>query len=177
MDDGGQALMEWNLVQMNPSQTIFAVFFAIFWGTAANAWPKWKPFHWTFVIGNRRVAARVAWSVLALNVAPVVAFGYAMQELGVAGSSVDWRTTIRGVIPAFAIFGIYRMWIAVVELLPDVFYYSDRDQASEKPHLIGIDPTQEILKIEDGCRRWWANLLFGRTIHFGCLVCPRFHGT
>jgi hypothetical protein len=97
---------------MSASQELLVVFFAIFWGTAANAWPRWKPFSWGS-IGPSRVNARLAWSFLMLNFVPVLFFGCALLRLdGKAQAPVDWCSILSGIVPAFAIFGIYRIWLA-----------------------------------------------------------------
>jgi hypothetical protein len=70
--------------QLNVAQTLFAVFFAIFWGTSSNAWPKWKPFNWPLVFSSWRVARRVGLSVVLLNVAPVLYFACILNLLVIA---------------------------------------------------------------------------------------------
>jgi hypothetical protein len=158
---------------MSTSQQIFAVFFAVLWGTAANAWPKWKPFHWTFFLHSRRVARRVLWSFFMLNIVPISYFVWIMVR-GLNrcpdGSATDWRSVLPGVIPAFAMFGFYRLWIAGIELRPKLFYYSDYAEmrTEGKEDLIGVDPTIEEdphatgpapLRLKP--KWWWANALFG----------------
>jgi hypothetical protein len=148
-------------VTLNVSQQIFLVFFAIFWGTLANAWPKRKPFHWPFVLYSCRVAARVALSVLMLNVVPVLYFGWVLMELGRAANHpvVVWCDVVAGATPAFGIFGFYRIWIAFTEFSPPRFYYWDRaEQARRRPNLQGADPTIEKLY---PWRAPWMNLMFG----------------
>jgi hypothetical protein len=147
--------------QMNQSQQIFLVFFAIFWGTSANAWPKRKPFHWPFFFYSGRVRARAVWSVLMLNIVPVFYFGWVLMKLGRAAPHpvVVWCDVVAGVAPAFGIFGIYRIWIAVTEFWPSWFYYWDKaEQAQRKPDLKCADPTIKELYPQ---RKPWMNLLFG----------------
>lgn len=147
---------------MTTSQQIFVVFFAIFWGTSANAWPKWKPFHWTFFFYSKRVARRVVWSLAMLNIVPALFFGYTLVQLGrhPAQTAVGGLEIVAGVVPAFAVFGIYRIWMAVIERWPAGFYYRDHsEQEKEKPDLKKVEPTFTELYLNP--KRWWVNLLFG----------------
>jgi hypothetical protein len=147
---------------MTTTQQIFVIFFAIFWGTTANAWPHWKPFHWTFLFYSWRVCGRVLWSMLVLNVAPVFVFGWALMKLGRDGAQtvLGWNEILSGIVPAFAVFGIYRIWIAGIELYPSAFYYDDdAEQEKDHPELKGSDPTIKGLKLSG--KRWFINLLFG----------------
>jgi hypothetical protein len=148
---------------MTIPQQIFLVFYAIFWGTSATSWPKWLPFHYTFVFISCRVARRVTWSFVMLNVVPVAFFVWAMLQLGRHTSPVlDWREILEGVVPAFAFFGFYRVWISVIQRFPTCFYYKDgAEQRRKNPDLKGgIDPTIKSIPIA-GPRQWWVNLLFG----------------
>jgi len=134
---------------MNFSQQIFMVFFAILWGTSANAWPRWKMFHWTFFLRSSRIRRRVLWSVLVLNVIPVAYFACVLQRLGqVSTRGLDTPTILFGLIPAFAVFGLYRLWFSLVERVPKFFYYEDDNEmrSEKKDYLIGPEPTIEDLK-------------------------------
>ncbi len=56
---------------------------------------------------------------------------------------------VTGVVPAFAVFGFYRLWLAIVEFWPACFYQSE---AHQDPALIGgNEPTTDFLKVE---KRW-----------------------
>ena len=149
---------------MNTMQSIFLIFFAIFWGTVCAAWPKWKPFHWTFVFYSRKVALRALWSFAFLNIAPLAYIVLAYFRLSAVRSDsvITIRHLMMSIVPAFAIFGIYRIWIGIIELVPSLFYYRDRDEISNmgKTDLAGIDPTWAgDIKL---CPRWWwANVAFG----------------
>lgn len=162
-------------MSLNVSQQFFLVFFAIFWGTAANAWPKRKPFHWTFVLYSWRVAGRVVWSIVGLNIAPVLFFSCTLQELGqkAAASTVGWPAVALGVTPAFAVFGLYRLWIAGIELCPTAFYYRDESEmiARGKYDLRGVDPTITELTLRR--KWWWANALFGVVYIAVAALVPR----
>jgi len=73
---------------------------------------------------------------------------------------------VRGVIPAFAIFGLYRFWLAVVELHPAGFYVASQEAIDEKYR--HVEPTYRH-KLDDrkgpvvdlGPDCGWMNLLFG----------------
>jgi hypothetical protein len=144
---------------MNSAQQIFLVFFAIFWGTSSNAWPKYKPFHWTFVLRDGRVACRVALSFLMLNVIPVSFFVWALRNLKGTEGVPSVRETLAGVTPAFAVFGIYRIWLGIIECSPSRFYYVN--ESAQPDYLKNADPTIEENLHLGGSTRSWFNLLFG----------------
>lgn len=149
---------------MNSMQSIFLIFFAIFWGTVCAAWPKWKPFHWTFVFYSRRVALRALWSFALLNVVPLayIILAYLRLSAVQSDSVLSVRHLMMSIVPAFAIFGIYRIWIGTIELVPSLFYYRDNDEISNmgKADLVDVDPTwASDIKLRP--HWWWANILFG----------------
>ena len=142
---------------MNVSQQIFTIFFAIFWGNIGNALPRWKAFHWTYFRHDRRVCCRIFWSFAILNVLPVLLLAYVFLLLGSHDQKViDWIDVIVGVIPAFSIFGIYRLWMAGVEFRPTWFYYQ---KEQDQPCVFdGVeDPTIERLGIRHD--NWIRNFL------------------
>ncbi len=94
---------------MNNAQQIFLLFFAIFWGTAANAWPKRKPFHWPLV-SHGPVLRRLILSITFLNIIPIIYFAWMLGVLQKAGDSV-----VISILPAFSVFGIYRIWLGLTE--------------------------------------------------------------
>lgn len=95
-----------------------------------------------------------------MNVAPIVflvlAF-YCLKNGSPDGSPSQWGlwTTVRlllaGVLPAFAIFGFYRIWMGMVELMPRVFYESKTQQSND---LKDIEPTIEELHLNHP-HKWW----------------------
>ena len=169
---------------MNAAQQIFVVFFAIFWGTSANAWPKWKPFHWTLVPFSGRVRLRLALSFIVLNLIPVLYFIWILRQLG--GSippnsfSTFWsasKIVVPAIVPAFATFGLYRLWIALVEFCPGRFYYKDDAEMANdiKRNVVHgeetrLDPTIESLNLKDWT--WWPNLLFALLYLLVAAVVP-----
>ncbi|MBI4527991.1 MAG: hypothetical protein HY695_29705 [Deltaproteobacteria bacterium] len=159
---------------MNETQTVFAIFFAIFLGTVANVQPRWKAFNWPLLFlmpsGQRGcIRRRLLLSLLALNLAPVTFFGFALWMLrGSLTDPKDWTgytaldVVLRGVVPAFAAFAFYRLWLGAVEFSPACFYLSKQgdlpeDLQSERPPL--VEPTIKDLNIT--ARASCANLLVG----------------
>jgi hypothetical protein len=143
-----------NLPQMNIAQTLFTVFFAVFWGTVANVQPKWKAFQWPLVGRVKPVKFRVLWAFLVLNVFELGYFGWALGKLGdakfacLSGLGLVWR----GVIPAFAAFGFYRLWFGLVELRP-LWFYLKRSH-NLPPEFRKSEPTVEEL--------WYPRNIGGR---------------
>ena len=138
---------------MNETQNIFIVFYAIFWGTAANAQPRWKAFQIPLLFRFKQVRHRVALSFLLLNIVPILYFGWTMWMLSGSLLSIQsWNISsiallvLHSVIPAFPTFGFYRMWIGVIELNP-YFFYLPTDQ--DVPEGFGVsEPSVEQLKIQ-----------------------------
>ncbi|MBN1364989.1 MAG: hypothetical protein JW976_09320 [Syntrophaceae bacterium] len=159
---------------MTTTQSIFILFYAIFWGSIASVQGRWKMFHWP-LIKYPHVAARLALSTLMLNVLPIMFFALAFYMLRntpvVAASQWNWCETLQqvfaGVVPAFAVFGFYRLWLAAVEFWPTLFYQriKHQDEAIEK-----IDPTIEELRIGSKYGRW--NLPFALLYLFIATVVP-----
>lgn len=150
---------------MNNAQILFTLFFAIFWGTSASSWPRWKPFHWTLVPRLKRVAARVGLSMLVLNVSPVIVFIFILSRM--SGNNLTplpiefgklSRLVIPSIVPAFSIFGLYRIWISVIEACPTLFYYT-AEELPKKIREYEIEPTIETLKLSR--RNWTSNFVFG----------------
>jgi hypothetical protein len=98
-----------------------------------------------------------------LNVLPVIFFAWMLQRLDTptAVSNIEWASVISGVIPAFAVFGLYRLWIAGIELNPTVFYHQSLADFRNlgKDDLGNVEPTIDSLKLRP--RWWWANALWG----------------
>lgn len=122
---------------LGTDQQVFMLFFAIFWGIIANAWPRWRAFHWP-LCGIREVLQRALLAVAILNVLPILFFGYILWALTGRGPKAADGTVvavakilIQGVIPAFGVFGIYRCWIGIVELRPRWFYKANPQDLPE----------------------------------------------
>jgi hypothetical protein len=142
---------------MNGPQQIFLVFYAIFWGTAANAQPRWRAFAWGQVFGDSFTWKRILLSFFLLNLIPVVFFVYLLWLLSgtfwTGDPSVNWIGTARilgAVAPGFATFGFYRIWMAVVQWLPTVFYGpKERWESNEwKDNHPGLCPSRDFIKAQ-----------------------------
>jgi len=87
----------------------------------------------------------------------------------------DWTShtvisvVVHGVIPAFAAFSFYRLWLGVIEFSHLRFYLAKSDDLPDEPHFRNSpfpEPTAEDLNITP--RASCGNLLVG----FGYLVIP-----
>lgn len=150
---------------LNVPQQLFAIFFAIFWGTSSNVWPRWKPFQWPLIFRSGRVFARVALSVVVLNLLPLAFFIWALRSLAgkVPASAFDTFgsaccTVLPAVVPAFAVFGFYRLWLSIVEARTTWFYYRD-DAERERDLKRKVLPTVEPTIASLGPKQWgaWPN--------------------
>lgn len=138
---------------MNEFQQVFTVFFAIFWGATFNVQPKWKPFPYPVLAHIPQAWRRLALSVLFLNLAPIAFYGWTLWVLrGAATDSASWTPSTvlallaGGVVPAFANFGFYRLWVGLIESMPTWFY---RQTDKEQPSIpIEAEPTVTSLKLE-----------------------------
>ena len=144
-------------LQMNISQQIFTVFFAIVWGTMANVQPRWKPFHWSLAFYFRPAANRLVLSILVFNILSIAFFVWTLSVLGNPFTASIPVQILRGILPSFAPFGFYRVWIAAIEWKTSWFY---RLTSETRPDIaVKIEPTATELGIE---KRWWrSNLIFG----------------
>jgi hypothetical protein len=158
-------------LEVQALQAVFMLFYAIFWGAIANAQPRWKAFQWP-LITLPRVRRRVIVALILLNLVPLIFFAYAMCSLHNRGPTVatpfagSLHYLIRGVVPAFAVFGMYRLWLAAVELYPDGFYESKEQAIDEKYR--HVEPTYRyrldcrkgpVVDLGEDCGK--MNMLFG----------------
>jgi hypothetical protein len=51
-------------------------------------------------------------------------FVWALKGLGGDQADLEYAQIFVGIVPAFYIFGIYRLWLATIETFPSTFYYS-----------------------------------------------------
>ncbi len=92
-------------------------------------------FHWP-LIRYPHVAARLGLSFALLNILPVLFFAWVLFVLRNTQTEPinQWSApqtllqVLAGVVPAFAVFGFYRLWLAVVEFWPTRFYQCEGDQ-------------------------------------------------
>ena len=113
---------------MNGLQNIFAIFFAIFWGTMAGSLPRWKAFQYPLICRIPEVTRRVSLSFVLLNLFPILFFGWTMWVLKDRAIRDPWtvwtisQIITHSVIPAISVFGFYRLWLAIIEFCPRTFY-------------------------------------------------------
>ena len=89
---------------MTTTQSIFVVFFAIFWGAVFNVQGRWKMFQ--PILSFQHIRHRFLFSLLILNVAPVLFFVWTFFRL----KNNPGETLLQlsaGVLSAFAIFAFY----------------------------------------------------------------------
>jgi hypothetical protein len=169
-------------IQPNPNipQQVFSLFYAINWGTSANAQPRWKAFAWPAVTHDRPSLYRTVLSFILLNLVPFLYFALVLKLLTTWDLS-DWNWRAFGkvflsTLPALAPFGFYRIWTAVVEWYSRTFYGEHLDNWDEgsRPESwkdIGIH-----LEPSDLNPKWapW-NCLFGFAyVLFGLIVVFAF---
>lgn len=115
-------------------QQVFMLFFAIFWGASANVQPRWKAFQFPLIFASGlrwNVLRRVCLAIIVLNLFPILYFGYVLYCSSLPGRGPFFcdsafitivKVLVQGVIPALGMFGIYRLWISIIELKPSLFY-------------------------------------------------------
>lgn len=125
---------------MNDSQAIFTIFFAISWGIVSNVLPRWKPFHFA-MFGERRFPQpmyRAVVAFLLLNILPWVFFACVLVSLGGEESrprewnlrSASWILP-RAILPGLLPFRFYRVWVAVIQFFPSLFYAQNQSEVPE----------------------------------------------
>lgn len=115
-------------MSLNTSQTVFMLFFAIFWGAIANVQPRWKAFQFPLLRTVKpQVKKRCALAIVLLNLAPLGYFLLIMWILGkVSSGATVWHHLLVGISPAFGVFGLYRFWLGKIESSPGTYYKSKR---------------------------------------------------
>lgn len=148
---------------LNTTQQIFTLFYAIFWGVTVSAQSKWKAFHFTFFMRKCQVTLRIILSIILLNIIPILYFTKILMILNNCKSNILSPSLIfKGIIPAFAILGFYRIWISIIEFFPTLFYRID-DENGLYPSK-DVEPTLESLNIpldNNHIKSACMNLLFG----------------
>jgi len=137
---------------MNTTQTIFVVFFAIFWGAVFSVQGRWKMFQ--PILSFPHIRHRFFFSFLLLDVVPILFFAWTFFRLTETPGET-WLQISAGILPAFAIFAFYRLWMGIVECNPSYFYQSDDKQ---NPDLKNIEPTVQSLNLGHRFKIW--NFLF-----------------
>ena len=157
---------------MTTTQSIFVVFFAVFWGALASVQGRWKMFHWPF-ISHPHVRHRLVLSMLLANVAPIAFFAVVFfclrNTLATSPNRwTGWETACQilgGILPAFAVFGFYRLWLGIVDWKRKWFYLSEEEQDAiaelqdkTRKDKTRIEPTVEDLGIYREYAGW--NIMF-----------------
>jgi hypothetical protein len=123
-------------------QSVFLVFYAIFWSGILNVQPRWKAFHWPlFCRKPDQARRRTLLSLLILSFFPIGFFVFAMWLLGSIENFSGWRLSweyLRAAIVSFAIFGMYRIWLGIIECFPKYFYAPVDDIPRKYQH---VEPT------------------------------------
>jgi len=159
---------------MNDAQQIFAIFYAIFWGAVHSVLGRWKPFNFglTFDKQVEHVANRISFAKLILNILPVIYFVLILYIVGLKDNLCTQQKNclfefgtliLSGIIPAFGIFGFYRLYIGVVEYDPTK-YYKYRHEIPRRYIDEYNDPEPNIRKlgiIQSHKYSWWKNIFFG----------------
>ncbi|SRR5258706_9176283 len=121
------------VISVNPSQEVFALFYAIMWGTLANVWPRWRAFDWARIGSpGEHTVPRCALSVFMLNVLPILFFVVVFMELSNWTLDGWWRTIgklIVIMIQPFALVGFYWIWCSILERFRASFYPAKLDPA------------------------------------------------
>jgi hypothetical protein len=114
---------------LNAPQTVFCLFYAIFFGFVANAQVRWKAFDWPLAVrGGRDYAPsrnRLLRSLFYLVLLPLGPFLTGLILFAVPASELN-RSLLQLVgayAAAHAAFGPYRSWLSGVERCPGKFYY------------------------------------------------------
>jgi len=116
-------------MDLNSCQQTFMVFYAIFWGATFNVLTKYKAFQFPLMWEFPRVMNRVLLSFLFLNILPIIYFGFIIWITSFLSYEITILTIIlTGVIPAFGIFGFYRLYLGIIELSKSTFYYLQADK-------------------------------------------------
>jgi len=117
-----------NINSMNVSQTVFALFFAILWGTLANSWPRWRAFDISLAKEEGRCLTYWRWffSLFALNIVPFFLFIFVFIKLN------SWQLCgpLSGIITKLflimlqplSLVGIYWIWISILQKHRTTFY-------------------------------------------------------
>lgn len=169
---------------MNDSQTVFTVFFAIFWGLVANVQPRWKAFQLPLVFNLHWPRRRAVLSVCLFNVLPLLFYGWTLYVLNQAHRvQANWTLVdflgliLHAVVPAFAAFGFYRLWLGIVEIRPKYFYAETQATLPQQyqrliPQGIAIEPSLDELSIRPDARTAGKNLFWAIVYLIFALALP-----
>jgi hypothetical protein len=132
-----------SLTSLNILQNVFCIFYAIAWGTASNAQPRWGAFEYAAIFEpkGRKAILRIVLSWIFLNFFAVCFFVWVLYllngahwriELGSLSTSNFWRT-VAAIVPALAPFGLYKLWMGLVQV-GNKFCFTDREVKRLQEH-------------------------------------------
>ena len=117
------------MTTINPSQQVFALFYAIMWGTLANVWPRWRAFDWAQVVrpGERAITVgRCLLSILMLNALPILFFVLVFMWLEDWVLDGTWwqmgYKLVAIMIQPFTLVGFYWVWTSIIQCFRPCFY-------------------------------------------------------
>jgi hypothetical protein len=126
-------MMSYTISGLNLSQTVFSLFYAIFWGLVANGQIRWKSFDWPLAIAGRTDPAyapsweRLKHSFWYLSVVPILLYLVLVTILTPISAQPESPRVVfqllAAVVTAQAAFAPYRLWLARMEATPGRFFY------------------------------------------------------
>lgn len=125
------------------SQTVFTVFFAIFWGGVMNTSWRWRMFQ--PLPQHGRIAARFAVGFFLMTILPL-SFYVVMYRFLKCYQMRSWLDVASVMLPSLFIFVCYRGWMAIIERWATTFYWS-REELVPDFRLRECDPCIEDLGV------------------------------
>ena len=110
------------------AQEVFTVFYAIIWGTLANALPRWKAFDTGRCLRGSpgypwcRALFRLFLSLALLTIAPILYYGFLFMTLRRTGELCGPTQAFCAALGGVAPLGFYRLWLVAVQLKNKWFY-------------------------------------------------------
>jgi len=108
---------------LSVAQNVFTLFYAIFWGFVSEVSPRWKAFNWPVALKLKRTCRRTILSMLFFVTAPIAIF-FCFFNLFRWETRDYFLSVVPALVAAHAPFGLYRLWIGVMESAKHSFYYS-----------------------------------------------------
>ena len=125
------------------SQTVFTVFFAIFWGGVMNTSWRWRMFQ--PLPHHGRIAARFVVAFFLMTILPLSFYVVVFRCLE-HYQMRSWLDIASVILPSLFIFVCYRAWMAIIERWPKTFYWS-REELVPDFRLRECDPSIEDLGV------------------------------
>ena len=150
---------------MPVNESVFALFFAIFWGGVMNVSGRWRMFQ--PLVCDWRILNRFALSLVMMVLLPIFYFALQLRCVGAGpDASTSTLATFAAVLPSLGVFIFYRSWMAIVEWRPHWFYWS-REESPSDHRIMRVDPSMERLTLRHGFGYWWNA---GAAIFYGVLA-------